>query len=221
MLTALALSDLGMIDSVVPDVSLTSRTGILSELRRLAVIYWKALRARGLGVSGCSLPQIQIRMEKKYAISGLCNLERNVITISVGNATWGNLIETLVHELCHALEPMGGHDGRFYACLAEAVHVLFGIRVEARCEGDCTYSIDRRILDELYLAFDWSCRFTPSVGDRVDLLIAKLRRSAGARGARLVEEDLALLRTRPNGENVRVRAYKSSTDRLLVWAVTA
>ena len=109
MLSATALHDLGLLESTAPLTdTIVTRDEIAREARRLAVLFWRTCRARGLGCADARLPQIALRAEPKEGITGLCNHGRGpsgVITVSAGHTTWGALVECLIHELCHALEP--------------------------------------------------------------------------------------------------------------------
>ncbi len=206
MISAIALSELDLIPSPVPNVALTARDEVATEVRRLARLYWQTCRARGLGDDTVSLPTITVRREVKRGITGLCNHTRGTVTISIGTATWSHVVECLIHELCHALEPWARHGPRFVTCLSEAVDAIFGVDIDPVWGlGRDPYDLDRRIVAELEDRFAWARASTPETGTPFDFVLVRLRRSARARGAELVAEDLDRLRLAGTSEQVNVR----------------
>lgn len=224
MIDALALAALDMIPAPVPNFrAISTRDDAAQEVRRLADLFWGVCRARGLGEESVTLPRVFVRWETKAGITG-CYTGGRGITISLGTTTWGAVVECLLHELCHALEPRAAHGPRFAGCLTEAVDALFGVAVDPfDCTDTNAYDLDRRILAELESRFDWARERPPPTGTPYDFLVARLRRSAARRGAVLVVDDLDLLRLAAPGAHVQVRGTIRLGDDVhtLTWNLRA
>ena len=191
-------------ESYAPRVDAVREVGdLIAEVRRLGALYWDAARARGLGVATAELPAIHLRAGDRIGLEGLYRTKCRVlgdaaITLDVGVTSWGDLVEGLLHEICHALEPRAGHDLLFRETLSELVFAIFGVRVTPEIDGPGrnrdVYEIDRRLCDAFALAFPWAVLRIPTRRPVYELLAAGVRRVADKIGAVPHTDDLAALR---------------------------
>ena len=202
------LADLSGFSFDVPDASLeyapavsTTRdvSALAREVERLADLYWRAARARGLGpLAPVERPAIYFHASDRIGIHGLYRgphktLGGPAITISAGVSSWGDLVECLIHEIAHALEPEAAHGRVFRETLCELVDVIFGVWVSPGEDTADPYEIDHRLCAAFTLALPWADHRVPTKRPVFELLREGARRVADQVGAALDDEDLAKL----------------------------
>jgi len=164
------------------------------------------------------MPDVIVSRSKgKLGCSGRADRYGTQIKLAFGpSETWGDVVELILHEICHCLRPWTEEDAHgkfFWALLCDAVRKAYGTRAIVPVKpGDKKYSCDTRLAEAISERHEWARVKVPKVGEVSDVILSNARRvfrkCAGHWQPKISKEEVARIRAMDlvPGQEVLIKA---------------